>query len=103
MGVLALGREQETNVQTDAPRHGEHVPGNQETITQLINTNNCNLWQVMQQQAMLMSGGGVRLPAFNTAVVSFVLLTPATWDNICNLFHFDLNIFPCKPSRRTVF
>ena len=36
--VLALGGHQQTDLQTDAPRHGEHVPGNGFVI-KLINTN----------------------------------------------------------------
>ena len=81
-GVLALGGHQQTNLQTDAPRHGEHVPGNSNGfIMNIINTNECNICQVMQQQSMslLVPGGGGRQqhPAFHTAVVRFVLLTPS--------------------------
>ena len=77
--VLALGGHQQTNLQTDAPRHGEHVPGNGFVI-KLINTNECNICQVMQQQSMslVVAGGGRQQhPAFQTAVVRFVLLTPS--------------------------
>ena len=86
-GVLALGGDQQADLQTDAPRHGEHVPGNGFVI-KLINTNECNICQVMQQQSMSLllpsgvgvGGGGARQqhPAFHTAVVSFVLLTTTT-------------------------
>ena len=79
--VLALGGDQQANLQTDAPRHGEHVPGNG-FIIELINTNESNICQVMQQQSMSLvvpgSGGGRQQhPAFQTAVVRFVLLTPS--------------------------
>ena len=82
--VLALGGHQQANLQTDAPRHGEHVPGTG-FIIKIINTNESHICQVMQQQSMSLllpggagGGGGGRQqhPAFHTAVVRFVLLTP---------------------------
>ena len=82
--VLALGGDQQTNLQTDAPRHGEHVPGNG-FIMRIINTNECNLCQVMQQQSMSLlvpvGGGRQQHPAFHTAVVRFVLLTPSAGEH----------------------
>ena len=86
--VLALGGHQQTHLQTDAPRHGEHVPGNGFVI-KLINTNECNICQVMQQQSMSLVAGGGRQqhPAFHTAVVRFVLLTPSPGEPIGALIH----------------
>ena len=88
--VLALGGHQQTNLQTDAPRHGEHVPGNGFVI-KLINTNECNICQVMQQQSMslVVAGGGRQQhPAFQTAVVRFVLLTPSPGEPIGALINW---------------
>ena len=73
-GVLALGGRAAALLQTDPPRHGAHVPG-KPPETRVTHTD--VLTQVMQQQALQMSGGspGARhLPAFQSiAVVSFVL------------------------------